>query len=298
MILMNFPFFTSPLLDKKCEALQKVLSPHDSVALAYSGGVDSSFLAWFIRHVLKKELSAFFVLSPFVSRREHNNALRVAEEIGLKPEEIALDVLRVDRVRENSVERCYFCKKEIMTHIGKRARELKCSALVDGTNAGDSKGYRPGHRALGELGVLSPLALAGLEKAQIRELSRLAGLSTWNKPSQSCLATRIPYATPLTPEALSRVEKAEAFLWDLGCEQVRVRVHGGDLARIEVNPEAFAMLFRDDNRSRILRFCRQVGFAHVSLDLAGFHSGCWDNLAAPPKDSMEHRTTRLSPESS
>jgi len=280
LIVMNFPFSISSSLEKKCKALQEVLSPHGPVALAYSGGVDSSFLAWFIRHVLKKELAVFLVSSSFISRREHRNALRVADEIGLKPEEIVLDVLSMPTVRENPVERCYFCKKEIMAHIKKRARELKCSALVDGTNAGDCKGYRPGHKALQELGILSPLALAGLEKAQIRELSRLAGLSTWNKPSQSCLATRIPYSTPITREILSRVEQAEAFLWDLGCEQVRVRVHGGDLARIEVNPEAFPMLLGDETRSRVVRFCRQVGFFHVSLDLAGFHSGCWDENAA------------------
>jgi uncharacterized protein len=273
---MTFPFGVPASLEKKCNGLEKVLSPHGPICLAYSGGVDSSFLAWFIRHVLKMEFTAFLVVSPFISRREHRNALQVAEEIGMSPEEIVLDVLGVEAVRDNPAQRCYFCKTEIISRIEKRARDLKCSLLVDGTNAGDRKVHRPGHKALQELGVLSPLALAGLEKAEIRELSRLAGLSTWNKPSQSCLATRIPYGTPLTLELLSRVEQAEAILWDLGCEQVRVRVHGTDLARIEVNPEAFGILLQEEARNRVARHLRELGFLHVTLDLAGFRSGCWD----------------------
>lgn len=273
---MNFPFGISRLLEKKCKALEEVLSPHDPVALAYSGGVDSSFLAWFIRTVMQKELFAFFVKSPFISSREYENVLRVAGEIGLELHEIELDILGLDPVAKNPVERCYFCKKQVMTSILKRAGELKCSVLVDGTNAGDSKAYRPGQRALRELGVLSPLALSGLEKTQIRELSRLAGLSTWNKPSQSCLATRIPYGTALTLEILSRIERAEAFLCDLGFNQVRVRVHGEELARIEVSPEDFSFFLRNVARSRIIDFFQKLGFIHVTLDLAGFRSGSWD----------------------
>lgn len=275
MNAMIFPFLVPASLEKKCKVLEDVLSPHGLVALAYSGGVDSSFLAWLIRHVMRKELVVFLVTSPFISQRERSGALRVAEEIGLQPEEIVLDVLSIPSVRKNPVERCYFCKREIMSRIKRRAQELECVALLDGTNAGDRKGYRPGHKALHELGVLSPLAVAGLEKAEIRELSRLAGLSTWNKPSQSCLATRIPYGTTLTREILSGVERAEAFLLDLGCKQVRVRVHG-DLARIEVDSDAFPILLEGETRDGIVRRCRELGFLYVSLDLAGFRSGSWD----------------------
>lgn len=275
---MNPMVFSSnvpPSLEKKCRALEEVLSLHGPLALAYSGGVDSAFLAWFIRHAMKKELVAILAASSFISRKESRNARRVADEIGLSLEEILVEVLGVPSVLENSVERCYFCKKEVLSRIKKRAQELNCFVLLDGTNAEDHKGYRPGGKALRELEVLSPLALAGLEKAEIRELSRLAGLSTWKKPSESCLATRIPYDTPLTQELLARVEQAEALLWDLGCGQVRVRVHG-DLARIEVDPEAFPLLLEAQTRRRIIESCRQSGFLHVCLDLAGFRSGSWD----------------------
>ena len=199
----------------------------------------------------------------------------VARKIELRVEPIFLDPSSIPLVRQNPVDRCYHCKMEVMKQIKRRAEELSCSVVVDGSHAGDRTGHRPGRRALHELGVLSPLALAGLEKHEIRELSRLAGLPTWNKPSQSCLATRFPYGTELTHERLSRVEQAEEILWDLGCEQVRVR-YDGETARIEINPDAFHLILDQTTRESITLRFRQLGFIHVTLDLAGYRSGSWD----------------------
>lgn len=252
-----------------------MLSSHSRVALAFSGGVDSTFLAWFIKELRMEAFLSFLVVSPFLSGREYQHALRVACEMGVTPEIIDLDALSLPAVRENPVERCYHCKREVMARIRARAQESGCSVLLDGSNVDDQQGHRPGRRALEELGILSPLASAGMRKADIRALSRFVGLSTWDKPSQSCLATRVPYGTPLTRELLSRIEEAEAFLWGLGCQEVRVRYHG-DLARLEVDQKAFGTLMEEAARDRIVREFHRLGFLHVSLDLAGFRSGSWD----------------------
>ena len=255
--------------------MEETLHLHNRLAVAYSGGVDSNFLAWFVLKVLHKETIAFFVTSPFIGERERESARAAAAEIGLRLVEISLDPLAISAVRENPADRCYHCKRVVMQHVKRQASELECSAVLDGSHAGDLKGYRPGRRALEEFRILSPLAAAGLEKAEIRQLSRLAGLSTWNKPSLSCLATRVPYGTTLSPELLLRIERAEDYLWDLGCRQVRVRSRG-DSARIEIDPADFPLLMDNANREAALRLFRELGFTHVSLDLAGYRSGSWD----------------------
>ena len=272
--------FIPSYLEKKCRALDEVLAPHERIAVAYSGGGDSTFLAWYAQRVLNKTVYAILASTPLLSERELGIALTLAEELGFALERIPLDTASIPQVGENTKERCYFCKKEVMTRVKARAEELGCTAVVDGSHAGDRKVYRPGARAIEELGILSPLAVAGLEKKEIRELSRLAGLSTWNRPSQSCLATRIPYGTPLTPELLSRIDRAETLLYQLGCEQVRVRSHG-DTARIEVPPELFPLLTEEKARKTIVEHFRLLGFLHVSLDLAGYRSGSWDEADAP-----------------
>jgi uncharacterized protein len=162
-----------------------------------------------------------------------------------------------------------------MTMVKSRAKELNCTFIADGTQAGDTSGYRPGRKALEELGISSPLAEAGLDKSDIRELSRLAGLPTWNMPSQSCLATRVAYNTELTEELLARIEAAELLLLELGFSLVRVRVHG-ELARIEVAPADFPKLIDESIRKLIVEKFKVLGFAHISLDLAGYKSGSWD----------------------
>lgn len=272
---MIHSFSHSNPLEEKCRVIETLLAPHARVALAYSGGVDSSFLAWLLVHVMKKDLRVFLARTSLLSRREHDHALRVVKEIGLPLEEVVLEPLNISEVRQNSPQRCTFCKRAVMQHIMERMDRHLCTILVDGTNAEDMQKVRPGKKALEELGVLSPLAAAGLLKSEIRSLSRQAGLSTWDKPSQSCLATRVSYHTQLTRELLSRIEEAEILLWDLGCRQVRVRVHG-ELARIEVFPDDFALLLNSDSRENLIKRFHSLGFAHVCLDLTGFESGSWD----------------------
>ncbi|MFZ2446001.1 MAG: ATP-dependent sacrificial sulfur transferase LarE [Syntrophobacteraceae bacterium] len=266
---------TPASLEEKCLGIGRAIEGFDHIAVAFSGGVDSTFVAWFILEKLGKRVTAFFADTVFVSAAERENALRTAERLGLPLEVIALNPLDSALVRANPVDRCYHCKKEVFSRILAGAKQSGCHAVVDGSHAGDAGGYRPGKKALAELGIISPLAAAGLVKEEIRRLSREAGLANWNKPSQSCLATRVPYGSPLSFELLQRIEKAEDILHGFGCAQVRVRCHG-DLARIEAEEPDFAAIFALETCKEILRRFAALGFAHVTLDLAGFRSGSWD----------------------
>jgi uncharacterized protein len=262
-------------LQSKLHALEEILKPHNRLAVAYSGGADSTFLVWLAQHILQKDMVAILAVGPFLSARERTSAFDVAQRLAFHLEVIAIDPLANSSVLENSEQRCYHCKKEIMMSLTARAKDLGCSLVVDGSHAGDLEQHRPGSAALREMGVVSPLALAQFNKSEIREISRAAQLPTWNKFSQSCLATRFPYGTSLTQELISAVERAEDILWDLGCKQVRVRVHGR-LARIEVDPDSFPLLTERGAREIIVHDFQKLGFDFVSLDLAGFRSGSWD----------------------
>ncbi|MCE5334924.1 MAG: ATP-dependent sacrificial sulfur transferase LarE [Desulfobacteraceae bacterium] len=264
----------SPDLLPKARELERVLSASKKIGVAFSGGVDSTFLAFFAGRRLGIPTVLFFAESPFLSSRERNGALRVAEWLALDLQVLRVDPLQHAEVRDNPIDRCYHCKRSIFGAILNRAAELGCDIVADGSHGGES-GYRPGKRALKELGVCSPLALARFVKADIRLMGKTAGLPNWDKPSQSCLATRAPYGTVLTRELLKRIEEAEDFLLDLGCRQVRVRVHG-DLARIEAAPESIPLLAADSTRESIAAKLSELGFVHVTLDLAGFRSGSWD----------------------
>lgn len=264
-----------PALEPKIRRLGELLSPHDRIGVAFSGGVDSSLLAWFIRACLRKETFAFFAESSFISRRERRSAVHVAEEIGVPLEIIPVAPLSMPALRDNPPRRCYFCKKEVMGRIKGKALEKGCDLVVEGSHAEDSGGYRPGRQAIEEMGIVSPLAMAGLVKDEIRKISRAARLSTWNKPSQSCLATRVPYGSLLTTELLDAIDRSEELLWDLGCTQVRVRVHG-DLARIEADPHSLQLIMAEGARTEVVRVLKSQGFKFVTVDLAGFRSGSWD----------------------
>lgn len=264
-----------PALEAKIRRLSALLAPCDRIGIAFSGGVDSSLLAWFAHAWLKKKVFVFFAESGFASGSDRRNAARVAEEIGLPLEIVPVDVFSIEALRDNPPRRCYFCKKELLSRIRMKAAESGCDILFDGSHAGDALGYRPGKQALEESGVVSPLAEAGLDKDDIRRISRIARLSTWDRPTQSCLATRIPYGVRLTAELLSAVDRGEDFLRTLGCAQVRVRVHG-ELARIEVDPPSLPVIMRDGNRTEAVRVFKALGFKFVTVDLAGFRSGSWD----------------------
>lgn len=277
MISMLKPLRIPSDLEEKIKVVEGMLSPYPSLAVAFSGGVDSTLLAWLLLRMPGKNVFGFWVETPFVTSKECRGVRTTATEIGLQLEVISLDPTALASVRENSLLRCYFCKKELMSRIKSRAQALGYPVVVEGSHAGDAASYRPGRKALSETGILSPLAAAGFDKDDIRKMSRLAGLSTWSLPSQSCLATRIPYGTPLSIDLLRRVEAAEAFLWDLGCSQVRVRCHG-DLARIEIPPSDFPLILKDEVRRELLGHFQGLGFLHISLDLEGFRSGSWDKM--------------------
>lgn len=263
----------------KLEVLASVLESCDRPAIAFSGGQDSTFLAWFLRAFLDRRPHCLLADSALLSRRERTYALRTAEELGLPLDSIHLGLLDVPMIRKNSTQRCYHCKKELMSHFKKRAREVGCSILLDGTHAGD-RGFRPGRRALVELEVLSPLERAGLDKQAMGEILRAAGLSSWTRPSQSCLATRVAYGMPLSASLLGRIEQAEDLLWKLGCRQVRVRCERWG-ARIEVDPRDFSLLVHEENRKEVLSRLEDLRFVRVALDLKGYRSGSWDEGPEP-----------------
>lgn len=263
----------------KLEVLASVLESCDRPAIAFSGGQDSTFLAWFLRAFLDRRPHCLLADSALLSGRERTYALRTAEELGLPLDSINLGLLDVPMIRKNSTQRCYHCKKELMSHFKKRAREVGCSILLDGTHAGD-RGFRPGRRALVELEVLSPLERAGLDKQAMGEILRAAGLSSWTRPSQSCLATRVAYGMPLSASLLGRIEQAEDLLWKLGCRQVRVRCERWG-ARIEVDPRDFSLLVHEENRKEVLSRLEDLRFVRVALDLKGYRSGSWDEGPEP-----------------
>ncbi len=264
---------------EKLQRLKEILDGTPRLAVAYSGGTDSAFLAWHAREALGKEVVPILAVSALLSAREREAAREAATLSGLLLEEIAMDPLAVPAIRENGPLRCYHCKKEIMGLVLRRAKELGCTLAADGSHAEDLQVNRPGRRAIEELGIASPLAEAGLAKADIRALSREAGIPTWSRASQSCLAARVAYGMELTPELLAAIERAEDILWGLGCKQARVRVHEGLVARIEVDQDAFGSVMAPKAREAVLDGLLKLGFRFVSLDLAGFRSGSWDGAS-------------------
>jgi uncharacterized protein len=259
----------------KWQSLSLELAPYDRMTIAFSGGVDSTFLAWFAAKALLKDVLLVLILNPLVSDRENQEARNTARQLDLPYEELKVDVLIHEDVANNSRNRCYACKHAMVSALSEFAKDLKYHPVLDGTNVDDLSAHRPGRRAAHELGVISPLARAGLSKAEIREFSHLVGLPNWNKPSQSCLATRVPYGFRLTGELLERIERAEAFLLHLGYSLVRVRIHDRN-ARIELSPDEFHKVFEPAARRQVLEYFTELGFIHVSLDLAGYRSGSVD----------------------
>ena len=265
------------ILHTKYDALHSRLQELGSLAVAFSGGVDSTFLLRVAHDVLGDRALAVTAAPSFVPVREQREASDFCRENGIRQIVIAPDALDIDSIRHNPPDRCYHCKRMIFGRIIEAAEQNGITHVAEGSNTDDTGDYRPGMRAIRELGVLSPLLDAGLSKSDIRVLSKELGLPTWDKPSFACLASRFVYGERITDEKLSMVDRAEQLLLDLGFRQFRVRIHG-DLARIEILPEDFGRLMEENLRERIYASLKTYGFSYITLDLAGYRTGSMNEV--------------------
>jgi uncharacterized protein len=261
-----------PQLDAKAAALDTRLAGLGSVLVAYSGGVDSAFLAVTAARVLGSRSLCITADSPSYPERHRDLATNVARAFNLRHEIIRTDEMARPEYRANPANRCYFCKHELYTHLSAVARARGYAAIIDGSNADDRGDYRPGRQAAREFGVVSPLDESGLTKAEIRLLAKRAGMSTWDEPASACLSSRIPYHTEVTDEKLRTIEAAERVLHGLGFRIFRVR-HHDTIARIELGRDEIARALDAEVAETIDRELRALGYQHVTIDLRGYRLG-------------------------
>lgn len=260
------------LLQEKYQLLKDIIKEKESTAIAFSGGVDSTFLLKVAKEVLGDKVIAVTATSSTYPKRELNEAIKYAEDIKVKHIIISSEELEIEGFALNPKNRCYYCKKELYTKINNIALENGMNCVFDGSNIDDTGDYRPGMQAAKELDVVSPLKEAELTKNDIRELSKDLGLKTWNKPSFACLSSRFPYGNKITISKLTMVDKAEQFLLNMGITQVRVR-HHDEIARIEVEPSEREKFFDAHVMDQIGNEFKKIGFTYVTLDVIGYRTG-------------------------
>ena len=256
---------------EKEAALRGTLSSLGSVVVAYSGGVDSAYLAYIAGQTLGDRALAVTADSASYPERHRRLAIQIAQQFGLRHEIIHTSEVERPEYRANPANRCYYCKHELYTHLARLAADRR-AVVVDGSNADDRGDYRPGRQAAREFGVRSPLDEANLGKDEIRELSRRAGLPTWDEPASACLSSRIPYHAEVTDEKLRMIERAEEALRALGFRVCRVR-HHDELARIEIGCDELPRALEPETRAAITRQLKALGYRYVTIDLQGYRTG-------------------------
>jgi pyridinium-3,5-biscarboxylic acid mononucleotide sulfurtransferase len=258
--------------EEKLADLKSIVKEMGSLLVAYSGGVDSTFLAHTANQVLGEKSLAVFGHSAVCPPADLEEAGLLAQKLGLRFQAIETDEMDDPQFVSNTPERCYYCKQGLFKKLKKMAESRGLAWIADGSNTNDLRDYRPGRKACEEAGVRSPLLEAGLGKDEIRYLSHQAGLTTWDKPASPCLASRIPYGTAVTAGILKKIAGGESVLRNLGFKQVRLR-HHGDIARIEIEEKEMPLLFDDETRREIIEKLKALGYLYVTLDLSGYRTG-------------------------
>lgn len=263
--------------EEKLNSLKTFFTHAKTVAVAFSGGVDSTFLLKVAHEVLGDKAIAITLVANSFPERERSDATKFCKSEGIRQIEIEYNELDIPGFAENPVDRCYICKKQLFTMIKDVAAKNGISIICEGSNMDDNGDYRPGLKAIKEMDIKSPLQLVCLTKQEIRNISKKYNLPTWDKPSLACLATRFVYGENITKEKLIMVGKAEQLLVDLGFKQMRVRLHG-KIARIELLPADFEKFMQEEIRSKINDEFKRYGFSYVTLDIQGFRSGSMNIL--------------------
>lgn len=272
------------MLQDKVEKLDSILIKLKSFVIAFSGGVDSTFILHHAGQLKNLRFEALTIRTVYIPKREIDEAVEFCRSNNIN--HTILDISFPETIRSNPVDRCYQCKKLLFSHIKKFADKNNYRYIIDGTNSDDNGDFRPGLKALSEMGIRSPLMESGLVKHEIRELSQKAGLPTWNKPAYACLLTRIPYDTIVTDKDLRMIEEAEQFLFEKGYFGARVRLHG-EIARIECMPGYLGKMVQNPDREHIVDNLKKIGFRYISLDLEGYRTGSLN----PEKQNNDNKGT-------
>ncbi len=289
MTTLQNPSAMTPELKARYDALRRNLSQHSKLAVAFSGGVDSTLLLSVAHDILGDNAVAFTASSCTFPQRELDEATAFCQEHGIKQVVFPSEELEVEGFSQNPPNRCYLCKQALFSAMAFRANSQGITDIADGTNLDDLHDYRPGRQAKDEQGVHSPLADTGFDKQAIRALSKELGLKTFDKQSFACLASRIPYGDLIDEAILHRIDLAEQYLLDSGFNQVRVRVHG-DIARIEMPPAQFPLLFREGETESAVERLKEIGFRFVTLDLEGYRSGSMNDTLGNPQGTPRERS--------